>query len=289
MKIIENRKKFFIISAAIILIGIGFMIANYASGKDGFNFDVEFSGGTAIQLNLGTDFNNSDIAAIISETTGLTSSQIQRIVGTNEVNIKIKNVDQDSRIKLISALEEKYGQGILLGMEDVSPTVSTEMQRSAILAFTLACAAILIYITIRFKDFKAGTSAIIALVHDALIVLAAYAILRIPVNTAFIAAILTVLGYSINATIVVFDRVRENKRLLRKEGNAAIIDVSVSQTLRRSVYTSLTTLLTITCLYVLGVTSIKDFTLPIIIGIVCGTYSSVCLAGSFWFVLTEKK
>ncbi len=289
MKIVENRNKFFIISAAVIIIGIACMVFNYSTGKGAFNYDVEFSGGTSILLNLGSEFNNDDIAKIIEETTSLTSSQIQKVLGTNEVSIKIKNIDQEARIKLIEALEEKYGKDILLSMGDVSPTVSSEMQRTAILAFSIACAAILTYITIRFRDIRMGGSAILALIHDGLVVLSAYAILRIPLNIAFIAAILTVLGYSINATIVVFDRVRENKRLMRKRDSVTLIDTSITQTMERSIYTSVTTLLTIVCLYIFAVSSIKDFTLPIIIGIVCGTYSSVCLAGSIWYVLSEGK
>ncbi len=290
MRIVENRIKYIVFSLLIIATGLVFMAINASSGNGAFNLDVDFTGGTAINFDVGTEFSNDDILQIIKENTELTSAQIQKIVGTNEVSIKIKNIDQETRIKLIDAFKAKYGEQVAGGeIRDISPTVSSEMQKSAVLAFVVASVAILLYVSLRFRDLRTGGSAIIALVHDGLIVIAAYAILRIPVNNAFIAAILTVLGYSINATIVVFDRVRENKRIARKRDNAELINISVKQTLTRSIYTSLTTLITISALYIMGVSSIRDFALPIIIGIICGTYSSVCLAGSTWFMLSEKK
>ncbi len=289
MKIVQHRKLYFSISAIIIAIGIIFMIINASAGAGAFNFDVEFSGGTSINIDLGQDFNNDDITQIIADTTGQTSPQVQRIIGTNEVNFKILSVEQETRVKLISAIKEKYGfEDGAVDIEDVSSTVSNEMQQTALTAVVVSCVAILLYTSLRFRDFKTGSSAILALIHDAAVVLAAYAILRIPLNVAFIAAILTVLGYSINATIVIFDRIRENKRRAHKYSQEELIDLSVAQTFRRSVYTSLTTLLTVASLYVFGVTSVKDFTLPIIIGIICGTYSSVCLAGSIWYAMSGK-
>ncbi len=289
MKIVQHRKIYFSISAIIIAIGIIFMIINASAGVGTFNFDVEFSGGTSVNIDLGQDFSNDDVTKIIEDTTGQTGPQVQRIIGTNEVNFKILSVDQETRVKLIDTLQEKYGfDDKAVNIEDVSSTVSGEMQQTALTAVVVSCIAILLYTSLRFRDFKTGSSAILALIHDAAVVLAAYAILRIPLNVAFIAAILTVLGYSINATIVIFDRIRENKRRANKFTQEQLIDLSVSQTLRRSVYTSLTTLLTVASLYVFGVTSVKDFTLPIIIGIVCGTYSSVCLAGSIWYVMSKK-
>ncbi len=289
MKIVKHRKIYFLISAIVIAVGIAFSIFYSSAGLGIFNFDVEFSGGTSINIDIGQEFNNDDISSIINETTGQASPQIQKIIGTNEVNIKILSVDQETRIKLINALKEKYQfNEEAVYIEDVSPTISAEMQSTAILAVVVSCIAILFYTSFRFRDFKTGGSAILALLHDALVVLAAYAILRIPLNNAFIAAVLTVLGYSINATIVIFDRVRENRRHSHKFSQEQLIDTSVNQTLRRSIFTSLTTLLAVVSLYIFGVASIKDFTLPIIIGIICGTYSSVFLAGSIWYVLSKK-
>ncbi len=290
MKIIDNRMKYFYISAAIIGLGIIFMIVNAVMGKGPFNYDVDFIGGTSIQMDIGKDFNNTDIIATINEVTGQTSPQVQKVLGSNKVSIKMKSVDQETRMSLVNKLIENYGlnQDAVLEVSDVSATISSEMQSKALLALLVACIAMLIYVSFRFKDLSMGASAILALVHDALVVLSAYSILRIQMNYAFIAAILTIVGYSINSTIVIFDRVRENRALLKRATRMELIDKSVNQTLRRSVYTSLTTLLTLLFLYVLGVPSIKVFTLPIIIGIVCGTYSSVFLAGSFWYIFTQR-
>ena len=163
------------------------------------------------------------------------------------------------------------------------------MQEKAFLAVAVSCIAMLIYVSLRFRDFKIGASCIIALLHDALIVLACYAIFRIPLNNSFIAAILTVLGYSINASIVIFDRLRENKRRLGSRDSENVMNISIKQSMRRSLYTSLTTFFTILALYIFGVQSVKEFALPIVVGIICGTYSSVFLAGSLWYIFDSFK
>ncbi len=288
LNIIDNKNKCFIFSSVIILIGILFIIINSVSGRGAFNYDVVFSGGTAFQVDLKQDFNNNDIAEIVTNVTSQTAPQIQRIVGTNQVLIKIKSIDSEMRASLIGEFALKYGiTKDDISYQDVSATVSNEMQRTALLAIAVSCIAMLIYVSIRFKDFRIGSSAILALLHDALIIISAYAILRIPLNYSFIAAVLTILGYSINSTIVMFDRVRENRNKNRRMGSKELVDMSVNQTLRRSIFTSLTSLLSIICLYAMGVPSIKEFSLPIIIGIVFGAYSSVFLAGSFWYILTE--
>lgn len=288
MKIIANRKKTMLLSLMVILVGAAFIIVNAVNGRGAFNYDVEFSGGTSMQIDIGQEFDNGDIIQIITDTTGQASPQVQRILGTTQVAIKILSVDQETRVALMDAISEKYGldDTSFLSTADVSATISSEMQKTAVMAIAMACAAMLIYVSLRFRDLKTGGSAILALVHDVLIVVAFYGILRIPLNYSFIAVVLTILGYSINATIIVFDRMRENKRLNSRQSYEELIDKSINQTLRRSIFTSLTTLLTITCVYILGVPSIKTFSLPIIIGIVAGTYSSVFLAGSFWYILS---
>ncbi len=289
--IIAKRKAYFTVSIAIIGIGIAAMAFFAFNGNGMFNYDVDFVGGTSIQIDIGKEFSNSDIISVINEVAGQQSPQVQKVLGSNKVTIKMKSVDQETRMALVAKLLEKYEltESALLNVSDVSATISSEMQSSALLALLVACLAMLVYVSLRFRDIAMGASAIFALVHDALVVLAAYALLRIQMNYAFIAAILTIVGYSINSTIVIFDRIRENRVSLKRVTQEELIDKSVSQTLRRSLYTSLTTLLTLIFLYVLGVPSIKVFTLPIIIGIVCGTYSSVFLAGSFWFSLSKKK
>lgn len=291
LNIIQNRKKFYLISAAIILIGIVFMIFNGVSGRGIFNFSVEFIGGTSLHYDMKSDFNNSDLEAVVAEITGQSSPQVQKVIGTTEVMIKVKNIDSETRENLTEALIERFGITAedLLSSGDVSPTVSSEMQRTAILAVLVSCAAMLLYVSFRFKNIVTGASAILALVHDALIVVAAYAIFRIPLDYSFIAAVLTVIGYSINATIVIFDRVRETMKTTDKFSTTELANQSVTQTMSRSLYTSLTTLFVIICLWIFGVTSVKDFSLPIIIGIIAGTYSSICLSVSFWFEMMKRR
>ncbi len=268
MKIVENKNKFFLLSLIIILVGAAFMIYNYVNGNGIFNYDVEFSGGTSIRIDIGKDFSNEDIEKTVSKITGQSSAQIQRVLNKNQVMIKIKSTDKKVRDDLIDELAKNYGfDKKSVAISDISATISNEMQRSAIIAVVLACLAILIYISIRFKNIKTGSCAVIALLHDTIITILSYAVFRIPLNYSFIAVVLTILGYSINAELV---------------------DKSVTQTMRRSLFTSLTTLLSIICLYFMGVASIKDFSLPIIIGIICGTYSSICIATSLWFVMNKK-
>ncbi len=288
MDIINNRKKFFAISLIIIVIGIATMIINSVSKKGALNYDVEFTGGTSMDIDIGKDFDNNDISDIISNITGQSAPQVQRVTGTNEVSIKMQSIDSETRTALIDAFKEVYPDMEVHDIFDVGGTISNEMQRSALIAVLVACVAMLIYISIRFKDFRAGASAIFALIHDVLIVISFYAVLRIPVNNSFIAAILTVLGYSINATIVIFDRIRENKDNFRINETADKINKSVTQTLARSINTSLTTLFAIGAIYILGVQSIKEFALPLIIGIISGAYSSVFLAGAVWYMLIPK-
>ncbi|MDR3240434.1 MAG: protein translocase subunit SecF [Clostridiales bacterium] len=289
LPIVERRKIFTAVSICVILLGALFMIVNASAGRGAFSYDVEFSGGTSFQIDIGREFSNDDIAAVIREVTGQETPQVQKITGTNQVAIRLKSLDQETRRKFIDAITEKYPLAKdAITYSDISPTISADMQRAAVLAVIVACICMLLYISIRFRDVRIGTAAILALLHDALIMIAFYAMLRIPLNYSFIAAILTILGYSINATIIIFDRIRENKAILRKASAIELVNVSVSQTLRRSVFTSLTSLLVVFLLYIFGVSSIKEFSLPILIGIIAGTYSSIFLSGGFWYMLSKK-
>ena len=206
----------------------------------------------------------------------------------NEVTVKIQSIDSATRETLTNAILEAYPNAVMGEVNDVSGTVSHEMQTAAIKATLIAAVAMLLYISLRFHDFRAGGSAIIALLHDVLIVLTAYAVFRIPVNNTFIVVLLTILGYSINATIVIFDRIRENKSAFHANQTAEKINKSISQTLARSINTSLTTFLTVGAIYVLGVPALKEFALPMMIGILAGAYSSVCISGSVWYVLLPQ-
>ena len=286
MKIIENRYKFIAVPVTIMLIGILCMIYNGVTGNGFLNFDVDFKGGTSIQLDLGKEFNNDDVAKIVTDITGQEAPQVQKVVGTTQVLIKTTSLDAAKRTALIKKLTETYGvTSESANVSDVSATVSNEMQTTALLAVGVSCLAMLVYISFRFRNVIYGGSAILALLNDALVVLAAYAIFRIPVDYSFIAALLTVIGFSINSTIVIFDRMRENKKIHNRIADNELVNSSVTQTLRRSIFTTTTTLIALLCLYIFGVSSIRNFTLPIIIGIVCGLYSSVFVSGSLWYTL----
>ena len=277
-------------SLAVMLIGLVIIIVNASTGIGAFNLGVEFSGGADFHIDIGQEFQNDDIAAIVREITDQDAPQVQRVTGTYQVMIRILSIDQETRTSLINAISERYGNTYEdFSYSDISATVSADMQRSAILAVISACVAMLIYISLRFKDIRMGSASIMGLVHDVLIVMAFYGMLRIPINYSFIAALLTVLGYSINASIVLFDRVRENRGIMRKAPLIDLINVSVNQTLRRSIFTSLTTLIVVLVLFILGVASIREFTLPIMIGIAAGTYSSIFLVGPFWYLLSNKE
>lgn len=288
MKIIQNRKKYFALSLLLIVIGLATMVYHANKGEGMLNWDVEFTGGTSMELDLGETYDQTLLEDIIRETTGQNSPQIQNIIGTHEAVIKLQSLDSAERGALADAIKAAFPLAEVKSVADVSGTVSREMQSAAIKATLLACAAMLVYISIRFRDVRAGGSAIIALVHDVLIVLAAYAVLRIPVNNSFIAVLLTILGYSVNATIVIFDRIRENQTLLVKNEPMERINKSIAQTLARSINTSLTTFLTVGAIYVIGVQSIKEFALPMMLGIVVGAYSSICISGSVWYTLLPK-
>ena len=192
-----------------------------------------------------------------------------------------------------TAMEENFGvDQSTITAESISSTISNEMKADAVVAIVIAAVCMLIYIWIRFKDIRFAASSVLALVHDVLVVLAFYALARVSVGNTFIACMLTIVGYSINATIVIFDRIRENMGTMRnpkdKEELLAMVNKSISQTLSRSIFTSLTTFFMVAALFVFGVTSIREFALPLIVGILCGTYSSICLAGSMWYIFKTK-
>ncbi|WP_250277934.1 protein translocase subunit SecF [[Clostridium] colinum] len=290
MNIIKNRYIYITISTIIIAIGLGFMFYNNSQGKGFFNYDIQFTGGTSIEISLnGKDVNSDDIDAILKDSVNIDNAQIQIVGDGQSVIIKTRSLTQDERIAFTEAISKKYELTQNdYSIRDISATISNEMKRTSFVAILVSCVAMLIYISFRFKNLKTGASAIIALLHDALILISFYAIFRIPLNDAFIAAILTVLGYSINATIVIFDRIRENKGKAGKL-DEELINTGINQSLRRSIFTSLTTFFTVICLYIFGVESVKIFALPIAVGIICGTYSSIFIAGPIWYMLNNIK
>lgn len=287
MNIVKNRFIYIGISVVLILLGIAAMIFNAVQGRGAFNYDIQFTGGTSIQVDLGKAVTDNELSDLVKETMGEAPAQLQALEGTKKL-IKTKSLDMETRNAIQQAIMDKYGvEESSFTIQDVSGTISGEMKKNAVISVVVACVCMLIYVSIRFKDFNTGASAVLALCHDALVVLGSYALFRIPLNNNFIAAILTVLGYSINATIVIFDRVRENRRSLGRNNFEPLINLSVKQTLTRSLFTSLTTFFTVASLYVFGVDSIKQFALPISVGVICGTYSSIFIAGNIWYMLSS--
>ncbi|MCL2352622.1 MAG: protein translocase subunit SecF, partial [Firmicutes bacterium] len=227
-KIVQKFRYCISFSLLILLAGVAAMVINGATGHGAFFFDVEFSGGTSFDVNIGAEFDNNDVTEIVRQVTGQQNPEVQKVGNGTEVSIKMHSLDSDTRTALIQAFTDKYKiSGDAINYSDFSATVSAHLINNAIWAVVAACACMLLYVAIRFRDLKIGSSAIIGLLHDALIVVAFYAILRIPLNYSFIAAILTVLGYSTIATIVIFDRIRENRPLMKKSTHVEIANRSV--------------------------------------------------------------
>ncbi len=288
MKIIENRMKAFLFSFIVIAIGIGMMAYHGSQGNGMLNWDIEFTGGTSFEIDMAQAYDKEALLDVIEEVTGENSPQIQEIMNTHALMVKMKSIDSEMRVLLTDRIEETFEGAEIISSADVSGVVSQQMQETAIKAILVACVAMLIYISIRFQDVRAGGSAIIALVHDILMVLTAYSVLRIPVDNAFIAVLLTVLGYSVNATIVIFDRVRENQPHFRPAQTIEKMNISVQQTLGRSIHTSITTFFAVGSIYFLGVQSIKEFALPMMVGIVAGIYSSIFISAPVWYTFIKK-
>lgn len=291
---VGKRKIFFTISIILILlapVGMGIFAA-----KDGkaLNYSLDFMGGTSTNVTFNEDLTlaeiDKEVKPIFKEVTGDADIQASKVAGGNEVVFKTRSLSLDEREKLNQKLVEKFDvDANEITAENISSTVSAEMRRDAFVAVVIATISMLLYIWFRFKDIRFASSAVLALVHDVLVVLAFYALARISVGNTFIACMLTIVGYSINATIVIFDRIRENMRNMGKKADLAeVVNVSITQTLTRSIYTSFTTFITILVLFVLGVPSIREFALPIMVGIICGAYSSVCVTGPLWYTLKTK-
>ena len=293
MNIVSRKGIFFGISAAVILAGFVVMGVNKVNTGDALNYSLEFKGGTAttvvFQETMSLEKANSEVVPKIEELTGSTV-QIQTVQDSNEVIFKTNSLNMEQREALNQMFESDFGVAeSQITSETISSTISDEMKSDTILAVVVAIVCMLIYIRIRFSDIRFGISSILALMHDVLVVLAFYAAARISVSNTFVACMLTIVGYSINATIVIFDRIRENMAVMTsKDDLKDIVNKSITQTMSRSIFTSLTTFVMVAVLYILGVTSIRDFAMPLMVGIVCGAYSSVCLAGSFWYMMRMK-
>lgn len=289
-----KKKVFFAISGVMIVAGFVFMGINRSSTGNILNYSLEFVGGTSTSVTFPEDRSIEDLDAnvvpVIEEISADPNVQTQKVQGTNEVIFKTRTLTVDQRKELDAALVDQFGVAEdSITAETISSTISSEMRSSAVLAVLVATVLMLLYIWFRFKDIRFGASSVLALVHDVLVVLAFYAIARVSVGNTFIACMLTIVGYSINATIVIFDRVRENLQLSANRADLQrLVNQSVTQTLSRSIFTSLTTFIMVAVLYILGVSSIREFALPLMVGIVCGAYSSVCLTGAMWYLMRTK-
>lgn len=288
-----KRAVFFTIS--ILVIGAGFvaMGVNAAKGNGALNFGLDFKGGTSTTVDFGKDYTieeiESDIIPYVEDVVGDNDILASKVEGTTKITIKTRTLSLDERESMNTMLEEQFGiSEDTIESQSVSSTISSEMRTDAITAVIIASLCMLVYIWFRFKDLRFATSAIIALLHDVLVVLMVYAVVRISVGNTFIACMLTIIGYSINDTIVIFDRIRENMAGVKKqtrEGLAEVANKSLTQTLSRSINTSLTTFIMVFLLYALGVSNIRDFALPMIVGLISGAYSSICIATQLWYVM----
>ena len=291
---VGKRKFCFTLSIILILAGPAVMLIHSTTGGKALNYSLEFSGGTSTNVTFNEDLDiktiDSEVTPVVEEVTGDKNVQPTKVVGTNQVIIKTRALTLDEREALNKALVDKFDvDESLIQAESISATVSNEMRRDAVVAVIVATIFMLLYIWFRFKDIRFAGSAVLALLHDVLVVLTFYAISRISVGNTFIACMLTIVGYSINATIVIFDRIRENLHGSRRlDEIEEVVNKSITQTLTRSIYTSLTTFIMVAVLYIMGVSSIREFAAPLMVGIICGAYSSVCITGALWLVMKKK-
>ena len=289
-----KRKIWFAVSLLVIVIGLGGLVVNKTQTGDVLNYSMEFKGGTSTNVTFNEDMSLEDISSkvvpVVENVTGDAQVQTQKVAGTNEVIIKTKTLSVEERQNLDQAMVDNFGvEAEKITAESISGAISKEMKQDAFIAVIIATICMLLYIWFRFKDIKFAGSAVLALLHDVLVVLTFYSLLKWSVGSTFIACMLTIVGYSINATIVIFDRIRENLKVNSKMELSEIVNLSITQTFTRSINTSLTTFIMVFVLFILGVSSIREFALPLMVGIVCGTYSSVCITGSLWYVMTIYK
>lgn len=279
LKIIEKSKIWISISLVILVVGLGFACFK------GLNLGIDFKGGTEVSIQLNENIDKQDVDAIVKEYAPDSSTTISDIY---EYEVKSTDLDSDKLSSIMTDLKEKYSldDTALISQEEIGAAVGKELTRNSLLAIFAASVVMLVYVAIRF-EFSFGVAAIIATLHDVLITITFYLVFGIPVNTPFIAAILTVVGYSMNDTIVIFDRIRENSKKMRRADSVEVANVSISETLTRSINTSLSTLVTIIAITIL-VPSVREFTIPLIVGVVCGAYSSIFIASPVWVFLKEK-
>lgn len=293
---VKNFKICGIASLIVIIAGLAFLGVNHSRIGKSLNYSLEFTGGTSTTATFAEDDvytlerAESEVAPAIAEAVGIDAGtiQIQTVEGNNQVIFKTSELTEEQSAKIDDLLKSQF-KATEVDNQSISSTISGEMKKDAIVAIAVSSVLMLLYIAFRFSDVKFGVSAVLALVHDVLVVFAAYSIGTLSVGNTFIACMLTIVGYSINATIIIFDRIRENMRTQdSKESLEELVNKSIGQTFTRTIYTSLTTFIMVFVLFVMGVTSLKEFTFTLMLGIVCGAYSSVCITGPLWYTMKKK-
>ena len=292
---VKNSKYFAILSILVIATGLGFLAYNKNSDDRGksLNYSLEFTGGTSTTITFEDNYSleeiEKNIVPVITDAVGISASeiQIQTVEGTNQVIFKTSELSEEDAAKLDNAIKEKFAT-TESSSQSISSTISGEMKKDAIIAIAIASVLMLLYIAFRFSDFMFGISAVIALLHDVLVVFALYSIAWLSVGNTFIACMLTIVGYSINATIIIFDRIRENMKIMDKSKLDEVVNKSIAQTFTRTIYTSLTTFVMVLVLFIMGVSSLKEFTFTLMAGIICGAYSSVCITGPLWHFMRKR-
>lgn len=283
LNLTKNKINLLILPIIIIVAGIVFYFVN-----GGFNFDIEFKGGVRMQLDMGAQFDNDEVKSLIKDIAKI-DAVVQNTGDGTQAIIKTPPVEDSVKDEIFGAIKEKYSLGdeALLSVGSAAASFGGEVQQKAFMYTLIAVLLILAYIAFRF-EWRSAVMAVITLVVNILIMLSVYTIFYVPLNTTFIAAMLTVVGYSINNTIVVFDRIRENMKNIKNKSVSEVVNVSVTESMGRTINTTITTLITIVLLYFLGVQNIKEFAFPLIVGIVAGTYGSICIASPFWAAWKEK-
>jgi preprotein translocase subunit SecF len=287
INVTNNKGKYLLIPIIIVIAGI---IMYFVQG---FNFDIEFMGGIKMQVNMGTTFKNEEVSQYLEEKTGITPIIVQTIGDGTQASIKTQPIEEEKKNEIYAALKEKYAleDEEPMSVTSASASFGNQVQQKALIFTLIAILCILAYIAVRF-EWRSAITAIIALVINIVVMMAVYTISYTPLNTTFIAAMLTVIGYSINNTIVVFDRIRENMKGYNAKKGMTISEItnnSINESMGRTINTTLTTLITIVVLYIVGVQSIKEFAFPLIVGVLAGAYSSIFIASPWWAAWKESE
>ena len=295
LRLVEHKAILFTIS--IVVIAAGFVAMGvYGSKGNALNYSLDFVGGTSTTVPFDKNYTieqiDSEMVPLVEDVTGDSDIQTTKVQGTNQIIFKTRTLSLTEREALNKVFIDNYKVDENdIQSESISSTVSSEMRTDAVKAVLIAVVCMLIYIWFRFSDARFAVSAILALVHDVLVVLTCYAVVRISVGNTFIACMLTIIGYSINDTIVIFDRIRENMKLKKVKDSQSLREVanaSLTQTLSRSINTSITTFIMVFMLWLLGVATIRDFSLPLMVGLISGSYSSICVATQLWYVMKRR-